>query len=81
MPATNVNLWIQNWRWTGVNVQTPQAKVDLTLQWTAADGTPKSWSGTATFPNDLQLVPVEWVKEEMTDLLLRAVRKRLGMDD
>lgn len=79
--ARNVNLFVRNWQWTGSNVQTPQATADVELHWTANDGSAQVWSGTVTFPNDLQLVPVAWVKEELTDLIVRAARKRLGIDD
>jgi hypothetical protein len=81
MMARNVNLFVRNWQWTGSNVQTPQATADVELYWTANDGSAQTWSGTVTFPNDLQLVPVDWVKEELMDLILRAARKRLGIDD
>lgn len=77
----NVNVFISNWQWTGSNVQTPQATVDIELYWKDNAGADHSWTGTATFPNDLQLVPVAWVKEELESLLLRAARKRLGVDD
>ena len=81
MPGRNVNLFVQNWRWTGATVPAPQAEVDVEIHWTNEDGQARQWSGTVTFPNDLQLVPVEWIKEELEDLLLRAARKRLGIDD
>jgi len=79
--AHNVNLYITNWQWTGSNVSTPQATVDLELHWFDNDNQPQNWSGTATFPNDLQLVPVAWVKEALEDLLVRAARKRLGIGE
>jgi len=61
-------------------VPVPQAQVDLKLKWVDADGAEREWEGTATFPNDLQLVPVAWVREMLEDLMLRAVRKQLGVD-
>lgn len=79
--AGSVNIWMADWRWTGKNVRTPEAEVDIRLEWTGADGLPREWEGTATFPDDLQLVPVAWVKEELEDLIIRAARKRLGIDD
>lgn len=81
MSRKNVNLFLTNWQWTGSDVPCPQATVDLELHWTDENGDAQTWSGTATFPNDLQLVPVEWVKEEVEDLLVRAARKRLGIDE
>lgn len=79
--ARNVNLYISNWQWTGNSVQTPQATVDLELYWLDENDVLQNWSGTATFPNDLQLVPVAWVRQELEDLLIRAVRKQLGIDE
>lgn len=78
--ARNVNVWIQNWRWTGSTIPTPQAAVDITIQWTNDVGEAREHSETAQFPNCLQDLPVSWVKEELEDLILRAVRKRLGVD-
>lgn len=81
MSGRNVNLYLNNWQWTGQDVPCPQATVDLELHWTGDDGQPHEWSDVAAFPNDLQLVPVEWVKQEIEDLLIRAARKRLGIDE
>ncbi len=78
--AKNINLWIDNWRWTGTDVPTPQARVDVRLEWTGDDGGAREWEGILTFPNDLQDVPVAWVKESLTDLMIRAARARLGID-
>jgi hypothetical protein len=80
MSGSNVNLFIENWQWTGADVPCPQATVDLDLQWTDENGDAQQWSGVATFPNDLQLVPVEWVKNELEDLLIRVARHQLGID-
>ena len=80
MTGRNVNLFVSNWQWTGSTVPTPQATVDLELHWTDEAGQAQQWQGVATFPNDLQLVPVAWVQEAMEDLLIRAARKRLGID-
>lgn len=77
----NVNVWISNWHATGIDVPVPQYEVDLTIEWNDRAGAPHSWTGTAVFPNDLQLVPVAWLKDVLEDLLLRCARKRLGVDD
>ena len=78
--ARNVNVFTTNWQWTGNTVPTPQATVDIELHWKDNAGVDHEWSGVAMFPNDLQLVPVAWVKEALEELLLRAARKRLGVD-
>lgn len=43
------------------------AQVDVKIEWTDEEGLPREWTGTATFPNDLQLVPVAWVRGEIDD--------------
>jgi len=78
--ARNVNVWMTNWHWTGNDVPVPQAEVDIVIQWTSDTGELREHSVTARFPNCLQEVPVSWVKAELEDLILRAVRKRLGVD-
>ena len=77
----NVNVWLTNWHATGANVPVPQYKVDLTIEWNDKAGVPHSWTGAATFPNDLQLVPQAWLKDVLEELVLRVARKRLGVDD
>lgn len=81
MAGRNVNVFVTNWRWTGKDVRAPQAAVDIELYWKDNAGTDHEWSGVATFPNDLQLMPVAWVKEALEQLLLRAIRKRLEIDN
>lgn len=79
--ARSVNLWTENWRATGNNVQVPQYAVDVTLQWTANDGEVKERSETLRFPNFLQNVSGKDLKEWLTDLMLREARQRLGIDE
>jgi hypothetical protein len=71
---------LENWQWTGSDVLTPQATVDASIEWIDDNGDPQTWSGTITFPDDLQLLPVAWVREALEDLLMRALRKRIGVD-
>ncbi len=79
--ASGVNVWLTNWTDTGETVPCPKYTVDLRIEWVNAAGAAKSRTETPTFPNDLQLVPAAWLKEEMRDLMLRAARKRFGVDD
>ncbi len=79
--ATNVNVWLDGWTDTGETVPCPKYTVDLRIEWVDAAGEAKSRTETLTFPNDLQLVPAAWLKEELQDLILRAARKRFGVDD
>ena len=80
MMASNINVWIQNWHWTGSDIPVPQAEVDVTIQWTDNAGEAHEHSETARFPKCLKDVPVAWLRDELEDLILRAVRKRLEVD-
>jgi len=77
----NVNIYLTDWHWTGTDVPTPQAQVNLEINWIGDDDMLHEWSGMLTFPNDLQLVPVVWVREAIEDLMLRAARVQLGIDE
>ena len=79
--AQNVNVTIGGWGKTGVSISTPQYEVTIGVQWTDNAGAKRQHSERVLFPNILAQLPVEWVKEEMTDLLLRALRKRIGVDE
>ena len=78
--ARNVNVWIDGWRWTGQQVQTPQAEVNLRIEWTDNAGQQRQRIETVRFPNILADVPVAWLKQEMEDLMLRALRVKAGVD-
>ena len=79
--ARNVNIIFSNWRATGQKVQVNQYSANLQISWIDKDGNPQSWSGAINFPNDLALVPLPWLKEELAELIVRAARKRLGIDE
>ena len=76
-----MNVWVKNWHATGQTVPVPQYTVDVALEWVDSDGNPHSWTGTPTFPNDLKDVPAAWLKDMLMELLLRAARKKLGVDE
>jgi hypothetical protein len=78
--AREVNVCLTNWRAAGISVPTPQYKVELRMDWLTDDGAPKTRTVTVTFPNDLQLMSVSWLKDELKDLLIRAARKRFDVD-
>ncbi len=78
--AHNVNVSTSNWHATGQSVSVPQYEMTLHVDWMAPDGAPRTWQNTVTFPNDLQHVPNTWLKDALFDLMLRAARKRLGVD-
>jgi len=78
--ARNVNVWLTNWSWTGVTVPTPQAAVDIHVEWVNEAGEQREHTETVRFPNILADVPVPWLKRQVEELLLRALRKRLDID-
>jgi len=77
----NVNVYFEGWNWTGQDVLTPQAELDMRILWTDSDGVKHEHEETMRFPNILADVPLSWVKEALEDLMLRAVRKKVGVDD
>ena len=81
MAGRDVNVFFSNWRATGTNVSTPQYAIDVTLNWTDANGSPRTATRTVLFPNLLAQLPAAWVADEMKDLILRAARKYAGIDD
>ena len=78
--ARNISVWVTNWRATGQQVNVPQYAVDIRAEWTGDDGEHHDRSETVRFPNVLNDVPASWVKEELTDLLFRALRVKAGID-
>lgn len=78
--ARNVNVRMTNWTDLGTTVPFPRYDVDIYVEWIDDEGDLHSWEGTARIPNDLELVPMAWLREELKDLILRATRKRLGVD-
>ena len=80
MMARSVNVWLTNWHWTGVAVPTPQAEVDIHIEWINEAGEQREHTETVRFPNVLRDVPVPWLKQWLEELLLRALRKKLNID-
>jgi hypothetical protein len=78
--ARNVNVWLTNWHWTGIEVLTPQAAVDIHIEWVDDEGQQREHTETIKFPNVLADVPVPWLKERLEDLILIGLRKKLGID-
>lgn len=78
--ATNINVWTNNWKATGVNISVPQYSVDVTLQWTDSDGVQHTRSETLKFPNFLQNVGAADLKEWLIELMLREAHQRLEIN-
>ena len=70
-----------------VNVWTPGSrrakggryKLDVTIQWTDSSGM-HTHSEVVRFPQILESMPEEWVRERLTDLAMEALRLKLGID-
>ncbi len=78
--AREVNLFVNNWKATGVQIKVPQYTVDVTINWIDNAGFSHTKSETLKFPNFLQSVGAEDLKEWLTELMLREARQQLGVD-
>ena len=77
--ATNVNVFYSNFR-LGTNVTIQRRLVDVIINWIDDAGLPQTRTRTITFPDDLGLIPVGILKEELTELMIRIVRRIEGID-
>lgn len=75
--AREVNVYTNNWKATGVNVNVPQYSVAVTINWTDDAGVAHTRSETLKFPNFLQNVGAADLKEWLTELMIREARQRL----
>jgi len=75
--AREVNLFVNNWKKTGVNVSVPQYSVSVTINWIDNEGESHSRSETLKFPNFLTNVGADDLKEWLTELMIREARQRL----
>ena len=78
--ARNVNVWLTNWHWTGVTVPTPQAEVDIRIEWINEAGEQREHTETVRFPDILRDAPRAWLRRKLEWLILEALRKKLNMD-
>ena len=79
--ARGVNVTLGKWRRTGNRVRVDQFAVDMSVSWTDESGIPRTWSGTVMFPDALALAPRTWSEEEVQDLAMRALFRRLKVDE
>jgi len=75
--AREVNLFVNNWQATGKNISVPQYTVDVTLNWIDNEGLTHTRSETLKFPNFLQKVGAQDLKDWLTELMIREARERL----
>ena len=76
----NINVFHSNWRKIGQKVQVDQWTSDYRIEWTDDQDQQHIWEDEITFPNDLALVPDWWLKRELLELIMKAVRKKLNID-
>jgi hypothetical protein len=77
--ATNVNVTLSNFR-TGTNVSFQRRLVDVSVSYIDVFGESQTKTGTITFPDILQSLSAEDLKELALDVMLRAYRKTQGVD-
>ena len=77
--ATNINVMYSNWR-IGTNVTIARRLVDVTVAYTNAAGQPQMKSGTITFPDILNQLSTDDLKELALDIVFRAYRRTQGID-
>ena len=58
----------------------PQWSVDITVKWTDTEGEGHERSGTYLFPNELVGIPPASLRHFMQEIIMAAVRVRLGID-
>ena len=74
--AREVNLSTSKWKKTGVNVSVPQYSVEVTINWIDNDGVAHTKSEVLKFPNFLNNVGADDLKEWLTELMIREARQR-----
>ena len=74
---TNINVFFDNFR-LGTNVTFRRRLLDVTVNWTADDGTPRTDTRTVTFPDVLTLIPVDEQDDLLKEIALRVHRRSIG---
>ena len=77
--ATSVNVFYSNFR-LGTSVTVQRRLIDITINWMDDAGLPQTRTRTVTFPDDLGLISTEILKEELTELMIRIIRRVEGID-
>ena len=77
---TNINIFFSNFR-LGANTTFRRRLIDVTANWLADDGTPRTDTRTVIFPDILALIPVDEQDDLLKDIILRAHRRNIGAGD
>lgn len=78
--ATNVNVFFSNFR-LGTNVTTQRRFLDVTVNWTDANGTPQTRIETVTFPDVLAQIPTEFRDDLLREIIVRLLRSKAGINE
>lgn len=77
--ARNVNIFFSNFR-LGTDVTFQRRLIDVTVNWIADDGLPRTDTRTVTFPDILASIPVEDRDDLLREIILMAHRKSIGVE-
>ena len=75
----NINISYSNFR-IGTSVTIQRRLIDITVDWIDDSGIQQTRTRIITFPDDLALVPVGILKDELTDIMIRMMRRIEGID-
>lgn len=78
--ARSVNFYPLTWRSTGINRTVAQRAVDITVNWVDNAGAPHTRTETVNFPDCLATFSAEELKEIGQEIIMKEIRKRLGVD-
>ena len=79
--ARNVNVWTSGWQATGQSINVPQYELTIRVQWIDNAGEAHEREEAILFPNCLAgEFTLREQKEMAEEIMLRAIRKRFGVD-
>lgn len=78
--AREINIYTDGWKATGKNIGVPQYDITTTINWIDSYGIAHTRTETLRFPNFLQTVSANDLKDWMTEMMLREARQRLAVD-
>lgn len=78
--ARNVNLFVSDLTATGATPQVARYEVAIMAEWVDVEGVPQTRTEPELFPDILAEMSPAWLKENLTDLVLKAARVKYGID-
>lgn len=79
--ARNVNLFVSDITPTGATPPVARYVVTIMAEWVDNEGVSKTRTGVELFPDILAEMSPAWLKENLTDLMIRAARVKYGIDE